>query len=158
MKRATKKSSGIYTFLKDANVLSGSNEALAQAKRDYWRNYRLAWRKSQRKRTKQYTVAFTAKEAERIAMIAKAHTRSVTKYLKEAAFAYADKRYLVPNEAEVGVIRQLLTMSYATLNTLLMDGKVNPENGRLLLFRMAELEHEILSRLNNPSELKTDSL
>ena len=158
MSRATKRNSNLYAFLKAANVLSGSAEDIAQAKRDYWRQYRAKWRNEQRKRTKQYMITLMQKEDIHIAAFAKMHKRSITRFLKEAAFCYVDKKYMVVDEAAIGVIRQLLAMNYTVLQGLRDDEKISPDNGRLLLFRMAELEHTVLSTLNNPNECKTAPL
>ncbi len=130
--------------------------SLRRRNANYWRQYKATWRNAQRKRTKQYTIVLTPKEAAHIAVLAKKHRRSITRFLKEAAFCYADKRYLVLDENAIGLIQQLLAMNYAMLQGLRDDERIAADSGRLLLFRMAELEHAVLSTLNNPKEYKTD--
>lgn len=153
MKRVTKKKSSVHAYLAKTNVLeTGSEQDIAWAKRAYWKQYNVEWRKQQRKRTKQYVIVLNETEYKQIVTAAKAHKQSCTRYIKEAALAYLLKVYLVPDTVALGTIRQLLAINYNTLQKLFDESIVPFEIGRQLLLQMSELEQRLTAELYHPKE------
>lgn len=150
--RRTKGNTGFYAFLQGKNLLSGDERTIALARKEYLRMYKAKWRKQQRAKTKQYTISLAPAEVKHIKYIARVHKRSITRFLKEAAFSYADKRYLVPDSEAIGTIRQLLALNYNALLKLFEDNLLPLEAGRMILEQMQTLEQTVLSQLHNPKQ------
>lgn len=145
----------MYAYLDSIKVLeNGTAIDIAQAKKDYYRIYKSQWRKNDRKHSKVFEILLKDDEYTEIAMAAKAHKLSKTRFIKTAALAYLDKRFIVPDMHSIGVIRQLLALNYSTLQSLFEENKLPFEIGRDLLRQMATLENSILSSLVNPMTLE----
>jgi uncharacterized protein (DUF1778 family) len=151
MKRKLKVSSGLYSYLHASGVLNTGNEnAIALARKEYWRNYKKVWRKEKRKKEKEITISLNTEELKVITQSAKIHQRNVTAFIKESAFAYINKRYIVPSQETVHSIRQLLAMLYNQIEQLLDENKLQSELGNELKQKITELERFILPVLFNP--------
>ena len=111
----------------------------------------------QRSKTRQFTVPFTANEYTVVSTAAKANKRSITRFIRESCIGYIERKYLVPDVRALGTIRYLLAANYASLQQMVERNAVSPENGRMLLFQMAELEHKVLSELNSPKDAVDDT-
>ena len=157
MTRAVQQKGGLYAYLKSRNLIGADEAILAVAKQTYWAVYRRNWRKVQRSKTRQFTVPFTANEYTVVSTAAKAHKRSITRFIRESCIGYIERKYLVPDVRALGTIRYLLAANYASLQQMVERNAVSPENGRMLLFQMAELEHKVLSELNSPKDAVDDT-
>lgn len=157
MKRKIKQKSGLYAYLDKMKVLEqGTDEDFRRARQEYWRMYKANWVKQMRALKKEYTVCLNQKEVKELCVAARLHRRSCTRYLKEAAFSYMNKRFLFPDEISISTIKQLLAMNYNMLKQLFDENMLPVAAGRQVLEKMNELEHSLLSYLYNPKEIKND--
>ena len=155
MKRALKKKSNIYAYLDSTKVLeTGTDEAIMQAKKAYWSAYKVSWRKGQRKATEQFTIAFSPAEAKQIAISAKMHRRSKTRFIREACLAYINKIFLTPDRIALGSIRQALALNYNALQNLFNENIVPYQAGQMLMQQMAELEQTVHQQLHYPKTIE----
>ena len=153
MKRALKKKSNLYTHL--AKVLEkGSDQDIANARKEYWKGYKADWRKRQRRETKEFTIVCTAMEAKDILEVARKYKRSRSNFIKESCLAYLNKRYLVPDLVAINSIRQQLAININTLQKLFDENKVPYQTGTSILQQMAALEKVVLAELHNPKTLE----
>lgn len=127
---------------------------IAKAKKDYYRAYKSQWRRNDRKNSKVFEVLLKGDEHTQIATAAKAHKLSKTRFIKTAALAYLDRRFIVPDMHSVGLIRQLLALNYTTLQSLFDESKLPFDIGRDVQTQMSKLENAILSSLVNPNTLE----
>jgi hypothetical protein len=155
MKRALKKKSNLYSYLDATKVLeSGSTADIAKARKDYWKLYSVEWRKTQRKRDKQFTISFTPIEAKDLLEVAKKHKRSRTRFIKDSCLAYMNKRFVIPDVIAIRAIQQELALNYNILKKLYEDNALPYQIGNELLKQMSELEQKILVELFNPKPLE----
>lgn len=151
MKRAIKKQSNLYSFL-EPYLAQGSEEAIAKARKAYWKEYRAAWRKNKRKAEKVFAVSLTKSELHVINKAAHTHKRSRTRFIKEAAMAYINQQYLVPDIVAMNEIKELLAMAYTHLHKLSEERLVPEVMGKYLLLKILELEKAVTEKLENPKK------
>ncbi len=157
MKRKIKQKSGLYAYLNKMKLFeNGTDEDFILARKEYWRTYKATWAKGMRSAKKEYRVYLSEREERDLIAAAKQHHRSCTKYLKEAAFSYMNKRYLVPDELSIGIVKQLLAMNYNALKELFDNNALPLVVGREVIEKMQQLEHSVLSSLYNPKEIQND--
>lgn len=119
MKRKNKQS-GVYAYLNTLGLLeNGSEVELSIARKEYWKKYQANWIRTKRKQA-HLTVYFNNKEFRIIKNAARNNKRSNTRYIKEAALAYARNIYLVPDlrfYMELsGTMTSIVSMLKAMLN------------------------------------------
>jgi hypothetical protein len=124
MKKAMKKKWGVYTYLHSTKVLeTGSDLDIAITRKAYWKAYKAKWRKEKRTAEVEFTLTLTKEESEVMAKGARQHRQSKSRFIRNAAFAYLGRRYLVPDPLAIATIRQLLAMNYDALQMLFDDEK-----------------------------------
>jgi len=154
MRRTT---SGVYTFLEASGILEhGTPEGIQQARRQYWNAIKNANKKDKRKREHAFTVSFTDAELGIIAQSARWHNMSRTKFIKQAALAYVQKKYLVPDSGTLKQIQVLLAQNYAALQTAYQEDALPYTIGIRLLQKMGDLERAVLAQLTNPKAILSD--
>lgn len=132
----------------------GASEAeLIQARKDYYRAYKTAWRKQKRLVEREFCVSLNKDELALVTNASKNYHRSISCFLKESSLSYVSKRFLVPDKVAVNTIRELLVLNYNALQQLFEEDFISYADGTELLKRMAELEHTILVTLTNPRPL-----
>ncbi len=136
---------------------SGIVVDIAQAKKDFLRQYKAAWRKKYREEMHSFTIALTDKEEAVIAKNAHLHTRSRTAFIKEAALAYTKLEFLVPNTQELGDIRALLSGLYAILERIAIENVVPEAAAAFIVMKIAEVEETLLEICERPKLLNHDS-
>lgn len=155
MKRAIKKGSSLYQYLDSINILeTGSSDQIMLAKKSYWRAYKASWRKKNRKKLVGFTPYFNSSEVEILSEAATRHKRSRTKLIKECAFAYLDRRYLIPDVLQIRRIIKLLEMNYNTIQEMLESNLIPIETGKTLLEKLGTLEQMVRVELHNPKTLQ----
>jgi len=155
MKRAIKKRSSIYQYLESSGVLdNGTIEEIKAARKKYWMEYKRLWRKDKRRKEKEFTVSFSKDDLQLLTKVARRHKRKRTLFIKTATLAYINKTYIVPDEIEVRQIRQLLSMSYNSLEQQMEEEILSVEAGKVLLQLIQQLEREVLVLLYNPKTLE----
>ena len=145
--KKSKKSCGVYDYLSGLGLLShGSDEAIIQAKKAYWATVRKEWKKIKRAQCKSVTIFFTTEEANIILKAAK--NVAIARYVKEAAIAYGNKRFVIDKIA-VGEIRQELILHYMTIQKLLEESKIDQEIALQLLQQVSNIETKTMQQLKH---------
>ncbi len=148
-KHKTNTASGVYQYLEASGVLdTGSSEDIAEKRKEYWRERKRISKREKRKRETEFKIYFTDAELLDISKAAKSHGVSKTRYIKQAALAYTYKRFLIPNQASVNHITQLLALNYAILQEAVEEKQ--PNIAAALLQKMAYLEERVLTALCSP--------
>ena len=149
----------LYAYLNTSNLLeTGSEQDIANAKKTYRKAYKAAWKQQYKKSHTYITLSLTQAEAKQISEAAKNYRRGRPRFIKEACFAYLDKRYLVPDVVALGAIRQMLGMNFNLVQKMFEENRLSYEIGTVLLQQMGELERKVLVELYHPKEivLKTE--
>lgn len=142
-----------YTYM--APFLESGNEAaIAHAKKEYRRKYKAQWRKAKRKQVKEIATSWEKEEYSMLKSEAKRHRKSITLFIKKATVAYMDKRYVVPNEAQITKVMQLLALTYNSINELKDESNIPAEAGRKALFEIDKLEREVRIILFSPKTIE----
>lgn len=148
------KRSGLKDHLYSLQGLDmGSKDAIAVAKREYYKAYKNAWKRRQRVTTKQFLISLTHAEAKDLANAAKKHRLSKTRFIKQACFCYMQKRYLPTEPIVLAVIRQLLAQNLIALTQLKNSGLIPADTGIQVVAIMNNLERTIIGTLYHPKEL-----
>jgi hypothetical protein len=154
MGRKLKHTDKLYQYLEQTNVLTNGTDAQIQAaKREWRRKYQTAWRKHKRAANQEITITFNPHELQVITSFAKKHKRSRTKFCKEAALAYCDQVFVIPDVLMVNSIREYLLMTYTSVQKLVEENKIKYDIGKELLQKIAKLEIEVLQCLHQPQNL-----
>ena len=148
---------GVYKYLQAAGVLEKGPDAIANAKRDYWRVIKIQWKKDKYKVETPFTVLFTPSELRVLTEAAALHNFSRTRFIKLACLAYAGKKYLVPNIEILYQIKSCLSLNYSVLQEMVERDKVPYLLGVTLMQKIQDLEQEVLSYLFHPKHLDNDS-
>jgi hypothetical protein len=142
--------SDLYAYLQKAGVLEGgSNEAIQQAKNEYWKRYKINWIEEKRKEAKSFTILFSKQEQAIIERYSRQYGMSPTKMIKQTSLAYLKQGYVIPNKEMIGKIRELLALNYNSLQQLQDEDKISHVRAVGLLEQMASLEQKILDLLQS---------
>ncbi|MCK9404393.1 MAG: hypothetical protein M0Q26_13465 [Chitinophagaceae bacterium] len=146
--------SGVYTYLDSCGVLEhGTGDAIAQARRKYWQDYKARWRKQKRQAEKELTTSWATDELKDLTKAAKLHNMSRVSYIKSATLAYTTKVYLVPDKTEVRKIVQLLNMNYNLIQEMIEEKALHLQTGKIILERILELERVVFVSLHSPKTI-----
>jgi len=103
---------GMWEYLDSLGVLNtGNEEEIKRAKREYRKKYLFHYKRKQRQNNSEFIISFSKPKGEHKKIIdaAKAHHSSPTKFIKDAALAYLEKKYLVPNKEAVANLEYILS-------------------------------------------------
>jgi hypothetical protein len=115
----TKKHTTLYDYLDQSGVMAwGTADDIERSKVEYWKRYRTDKKRQERKKRKEYAVALDKKEQAYIEREALLLGKSVSMFLKDAAFAYLGTFYLNPNKADLIKIEQILSRYYSELERI----------------------------------------
>lgn len=142
-----------YTYMAPF-LATGHTNVIDEAKKQWRRIYKADWRRQKRRQTKEITTAWDKEEYKTLQEEAKRHKHSITRFIKESAVAYMDKRYITPHEAQVTKIMQLLALTYNGISELKEDAAIPADVGRKILFEIHELEREIRIALYSPKTIE----
>lgn len=123
-----------------------------EARKAYWRAYKAQWRRKKRKEHKEFAVSYAPHELHVITQAAKAHNRSITSFIKDAALAYTTKKFLVPDADAVAQVRELLGLTYTRIQAITEDERLSEKTGDLLMTKLSDLETALVSILTKPKE------
>jgi uncharacterized protein (DUF1778 family) len=141
MKRSIKRNSGMYSFLENSGLLeNGTGEAIEQARKQYWRDFRREYKKARRHEYKSFEIPFSLKEREVIKMGAKRNHTSPTNYIKQSALA---NQHSIVNRTAIGEIRESVISHHNTLLGLKDENQLPESLTNQLLNQAAELEKRI---------------
>ena len=155
MNRKKDKSSGVYKYLELSGVLdTGTSEDIERKRVEYWNIIKRKYKQEKRKTETEFKIYFTDTELQSINRASKFHRMSRTKYIKQATLAYANQKFLVPDQAAVNHITQLLSLNYSILQELTEKVPFNLANE--LLRQMAGMEYQVLNALTAPPLKKSN--
>lgn len=107
-----RKNTSIWAYLDELGVLEiGSDEEIKQAKKQYWKKYFLEYKRNRRKTISEFPISLSKKNGEysRVRREACSHNMTTTTFLKKSAFAYMEKRFLVPDREKLSRLLQMLS-------------------------------------------------
>ena len=148
MNRTMKGKSSYYTVMNPV-FETGNQLLIEQAKKEYRRQYKAAWKRAKRKMMKEVTLSLTEQEYIEIREEPTRHHKKMAPFIKEACISYLRKIYLVPDDASIQKLLQILKMTYIAIENLAED-----ENQRdfckIVLSQMDTWEKDIRTCLINP--------
>jgi len=155
-----KKSNALWDYLDHSGILANGTDAEIKAvKGEYRKKYFLNYKRSMRKEKPEYTICLSKKngEYERITEAARRHKRTVTSFIKHAALAYIEQRFLVPNQFQIAELEIILSDCLNEIKTLTgrrtnflwsNENKIDAIEKRII-----KLEQEINEVFRNPQRL-----
>ncbi len=153
MKRAIKKQSNLYSYLKPY-LATGDEAAITSARKEYWKKYQAAWKREKRAQQKIIELSFTKPELKIIKDAAGKNNRSLTSFVKNAALCYCEKKYLAPDQRAYNNIREALIMLYHKLKDFEEEKKVTPATVHQLLQVFNSTEKLIQTHIQQPETLE----
>ncbi len=135
---------------------SGTEVDIAAARKQYRRNQQAQWVKVKRQKNRHFLIYFSHQQLQIIARAAKAHNRSKTKYISEAALAYAEQIFLVPDRTSIYTIQSLLAANYNALQVVIEQTMLPQQIGTMLSSILTDLEAQIVSHLEHPKQIASD--
>ncbi|MFN8288987.1 MAG: hypothetical protein U0U70_01900 [Chitinophagaceae bacterium] len=144
MKQLIKQGTGLYTYLSDTGVLhTGNDEAIKQAKQEYWRQYRKQWKKNKRQQSKKYVLLFSFQEARVITKKAVARQLRPAQYIKQTALTGND----VIGTVLKGRIREQVLLFCFILDSLTETHQLEDTIKNEIIESATRLEEAILNAL-----------
>lgn len=153
MKRAIKKQSNLYTFL-EPFLEAGNEDAIVQARKDYWKQYKKNWKQQKRQEQRTFEVSFNKQEWSILKQLAITYSGSHARFIKQAALAYCQQTYLIPDQLAYNNIQQALTMLYNKLKDMEADNKLSPTASQQILQLFFSVEAKIEQQLKYPKTLE----
>ena len=145
----------MYAYLDATGVLEhGDDDAIKEAKKQYYKLYKASWRQGQRKSSKNLCIAFTEREYKQIADGARKHKVSPTRFAKTAALAYLSKRYIVPDLLAFGTIKQEIINTYCFIRKLLDENLLPFQLANKMQQQISTLEQKVLFEIECPRTLE----
>ena len=133
----------LWDYLDSTGVLfRGIDSEIKAAKKEYRKNYLLAYKKWQRGNKPEYSVYISRDngELQKVKTAARTHRMTISGYLKLAVLAYIDKSFVVPDSLAIAKIEALLSKCYTEIQMLAKDK-------RMLYFAQLDEINKIISGL-----------
>lgn len=148
----------LLQFLASSGALApGDPERIRVAKREYRRAYMRDYLRGYRDRKVVVRCSFDGEELARLDAGARVHGTRRATFLKRSAFAYLNRRYLVPNAQSVAYLEQELSTAASDLRELArrsVDGILGRRSQLLgLVARVEELERLVRTALREPEDI-----
>jgi len=137
---------------------TATDEQLQELRKTYWKNYKRKWRQEHRKKIKELYTEWNEEELRMISKAANNHHMSKTKFIKKAAVAYANSKYLVPDYFEIREIFQFVAMSYNQLKDSTDEYNIPLETGKKVMQLYFELEQNIERILMHPQLIYKETI
>ena len=102
------RSRAIYQYLLNANVLNGTEEAIAEAKREYRKQYKRQWKQAKRPR-KEIRIEFTIKEYGTIKLKATEYDQRPTTYARSVILSATEQQHHIVGRDTLLLILQLVS-------------------------------------------------
>ena len=156
--RKTPKGSPLWKYLEACGVLEhGTDEQIKAAKRQYRKNYMLAYRKRERKEKPEYIINLSRKNGEfqNMACAARRHSMPITAFLRNATLAYINKTYIVPDRFQVARLEQLLAQFLNEVQRIAppkdkYSSEREQEKYHAIEKRITDLQKQLGEALRNP--------
>lgn len=140
----------VYKYLEDLGVLEhGSPEDIENARKQYWRQYRAAWRKAKRAQGREVTICLTKNESTQLSRKAAQFGLTVNQYLKEAALAQSKQEVMAPQESVMRTIHEQLVLNCTAIQHACEDAESAVEIEHRLIEQIAHLENMVMAVLKN---------
>lgn len=144
-------------YLAQKGVLGKSDEEIKTAKQEYKRMYKRESKKRQRLAKKEYRALFTKEEVRVIQATAKEHGKAVSTFIHDAALAYINTVFIVPNPDQVVAMERMLARIYLDIRSIKERVERGSGNQRLdllsLMRGVEEMEGELRSLMRTPPRL-----
>ena len=124
----------------------GDSNAIAQAKKEYRRKYKAAWRNAKRKKDKEITTSWAKDEYKELKTVANHHKQNIARFVKESATAYMNQRFIYPDETLLRKTTQILELKEAS--------GISVETTKKLLDDIYQLERDIRVTLYSPKTIE----
>lgn len=134
---------GLHAFLDAHGADTATPEQLTELRKVYWAEVKRKWKSEKRKESYTVTLYFSDREISQLNANAKRSKLSRPKYIKEVAL----KHYAVP---DIGAIRSLFIRNYDAFLELCKEGKIPPDIGAVILYRLELLEQAVIAHLQMP--------
>jgi len=105
------RSSKLYQYLLFRGVLGASDEIIANAKREYRKEYKRNWKKARLKQKPELRPNFTKAELGAISKVANAFGLTSTDYVRRAALSQASQTVLIAQKDKLLTILQKVSMA-----------------------------------------------
>ena len=100
----------LSAFLSDQGIdSSSSKEAIAEAKKAYWKLYHKTYYQKRKQAVKRFTIRLTKEEYRQLKLQADKHQKSLTEFTKASALAYVDQQYLPRDTEQIAQLRKGIT-------------------------------------------------
>jgi len=140
----------VYKYLEDMGVLEhGTSEDIENARKQYWRQYRAAWRKAKRAQGREVTICLTKIESAQLSHKAAQFGLTVNQYLKEAALAQSKQEVMAPQESLMRAIHEQLVLNCTAIQRVCEDADSAVEIEHRLIEQIARLENMVMAALKN---------
>jgi len=151
----------LWAYLDAVGVLEkGTEEEIKVAKRAYWKQYILNYRRKQRTDKPEFIVWLSKKNGDyfKIFISAKQHKMAMTTFLRTAALAYVNKTFIVPDRLQLAELKQLLSNSLNEIQSIVKQ-KERYFWGKEQKFKDIEkciekLETDLTKKLEQPNTLE----
>ena len=153
MSKGRKNHTAFYKFI-EPFLENGNNEEIQKARKEYRRKYKASWRNAKRKRDKELTTSWTKEEYRKLKEEAKHHKQSITGFVKGAATAYMNQRFIYPDEIQLRKTIQLLALIYNSILELREVSAISVEATRKMLDDICQLEKDIRVMLYSPKTIE----
>ncbi len=163
MPRPPNNNSKLYAFLDQQGLIpNGSAQEIANAKKEYKRAYQRKYRRKQRKERPEVTVILTKAEWKLLTDTATGHFFTLSSYLREAALAYTNQTYIVPNQLQIAEIQQRIRLLQSDIQLMVkwLDRLRYHELKDMipaLIKRIMVIESQLVSLITRPKRVSDQS-
>ncbi len=160
--KALRRTSGLWAYLENMGKTDASGEELKALRREYRRAYMKAYKQSERRRNRHYTLTFKRAETEGIRKTAKEHRLTENAFLKKAVFAYLTTSFVVRDKIVLDQILQALLRCQATIQQVQDRDKGGWFKGDRdyegLSKALSKMTKEVTDAFSNPPRLHEEIL
>ncbi|MEO0898672.1 MAG: hypothetical protein AAFY71_19825 [Bacteroidota bacterium] len=155
-----KKESGLRNYLKEQGLTKNSDPKLLEAaKRTYQRHYNRNYKQQRRKEYPEVTVSLSQNQYHSLTQFAQGHHLTLASFLREAALAYCNSTFVVPNHAQVASVEQKLLLMQTDVHMIAKHLKKLSiadlsQAYTALEDRFLQLEQYVTQRLREPRQVE----
>lgn len=145
----------LIEYLDQNGVLElGDELAIKAAKKAYRKSYQRAYKRHQRSQRKEYQIQLNKEENKHISETAKKHQLSPSKFIKKAALAYLQNKYVVPDNERIAQLEYLLSLAYSSMHQIAEKTPQLSHDYERLSQIIEKLETEVTQALRYPPSLE----
>lgn len=145
--------SGLQRYLEATGVLEwGTIEQIEEAKKYYKKLYQRSYKQRQRKVRPEIILSLSKDDHAALSNVAKKHHIKLASFVRDAALAYTQQQFLIPNEKEIIELREYLALIGYDIKRLREEATQSGEIG------IAELYHLLLDQITKLEEYTREKL